>query len=162
MFSPIIVRNPKPFPYQQQPQRQPYPQHRSQFLRLSASTPNLPPMQLAPHPQFNVYTPSPASTPSVPNNYQCRYDNDSAIHVPDPVPIKGPSSVSKIGTHDQVPRGRRRLGNDYNGSMNFISREQVRMDLPRTEHMFPQSSLPPPTPQHKPQPPLPSLCRLRI
>ncbi|GMH67095.1 hypothetical protein TrRE_jg3192, partial [Triparma retinervis] len=58
-------------------------------------------------PQFNVYTPQLASTPSSSYLRQLpAYSNESAIVVHDPVPIKGPSSVSKIGFHEQVPRGR--------------------------------------------------------
>jgi hypothetical protein len=132
MFSPIIKRRP-PLPVRSPATPEPDPR----ALHHSYSTPSyhhavampldpLPQRQPQHDPQNDVYTPSPASTLFSPHHQQLpTYSNESAVAAYDPAPIKGPSSVSKIGTYQQVPRGRRRLGGDYNGGMNFISREQA-------------------------------------
>ena len=62
--------------------------------------------------------PGPAS--SIQNVKLPSYANASALPEPDRTPIKGPPVTSKIGIHEQIPRGRRNLENYYDGGIGFI------------------------------------------
>ena len=110
---------------------------RSMALQASASTPilnsissgddfGLPPIQRGPLPpaEFVQTSFSPAaSTPT--SAHQHTYSNDSAMRSADPMPIKGPSWASSMGTHEARPRGFKRMGPDFGASGMFISRESA-------------------------------------
>ncbi len=53
------------------------------------------------------------------------YSNAAALASPDPIPIRGPSLMSKFGHHQQNPRGFKRMGADYSANTFFASREML-------------------------------------
>lgn len=72
----------------------------------------MPPPAVSASANTNYY--SPIKTLPAPEPYSA---------LPDPVPIKGRSSLNNLGRYQQQPRGRRQLGNDFISANSFISRE---------------------------------------
>ena len=110
-----------------------------QKMRQSASTPNLrapPPSASFPLPSLGLRSPPPPTfhhTVLTPPSSKGRgeaevhpHEASAALPVDDPQPLKGPSSLSAIGTHEQRPRGFKRMGADFGGAGGvFISRESA-------------------------------------